>query len=300
MRRLLTLSMFASLLVPAGFAQDAPVIAPSSELARTGLAAPLLLSDGYSITGNDTLVTKLLNATVFTATTDDADEIGTITDLVVTPGLGLSAAIISVGGFLGVGAKDVAVDFAQLEWAERPDGSYRWVLPTTAEALSSAPAFIWADSEEVTGTPALTKSEEEAQLVDGNPNAVAVDPDLTTDQPERQDAVSPAADIVDLTDEQMTGVAVYGMDDQQIGTIGDVLRQPDGGIDAVIVDVGGFLGLGAKPVAVAGDSLIFSTDTTDSRYLFLSTTRAQLEAQPVYDPATYSQERDAQRMIVSP
>lgn len=300
MRRLLTLSMFASLLAPAGFAQDAPVIAPGSELARTGLAAPLLLSDGYSITSNDTLVTKLLNATVFTATTDDADEIGTITDLVVTPGLGLSAAIISVGGFLGVGAKDVAVDFAQLEWAERPDGSYRWVLPTTAEALSSAPAFIWADSEEVTGTPALTKSEEEAQLVDGNPNAVAVDPDLTTDQPERQDAVSPAADIVELTDEQMTGVAVYGMDDQQIGTIGDVLRQPDGGIDAVIVDVGGFLGLGAKPVAVAGDSLIFSTDTTDSRYLFLNTTRAQLEAQPVYDPATYSQERDAQRMIVSP
>ena len=40
--------------------------------------------------------------------------------------------------------------------AVREDGSRRWVLQTTAEALSAAPAFIWSESEAVTGEPALT------------------------------------------------------------------------------------------------------------------------------------------------
>lgn len=307
MRRLLVPSTFALLLTLPALAQDLAPVAPSTELQRSGLTAPTLLSEGYAATGTDILVTQLLGETVYTSAADDAENIGTINNLVITSGLGVSAVVIGVGGFLGVGTKDVAVDFAQLEWALREDGSRRWVLATTAEALATAPAFIWGDSEEVTGEPALTPAEEEAQLVDGNPNADPVDPALTTDQPGRPAIATPVDrsgfsdfDETGLTADELRGIGVYGINDEQIGTIGDIVTNPDGSFDAVIVDVGGFLGLGAKPVAVGFDNLSFSTDTFGTRYLFINASREELETQPAYDPATYEADRENQRMVITP
>ncbi|HUH77960.1 MAG TPA: PRC-barrel domain-containing protein, partial [Devosia sp.] len=230
-----------------------------------------------------------------------------INNMVVTSGFGISAVVIEVGGFLGLGTKDVAVDFAQLEWAERSDGSRRWVLPTTAEALTEAPAFIWSDSVDTTGTPALTPDQQAKQLVNGDPDAAPTAPSLTTDQPER----SPITTAIDrsgfadfdktnLTPADLLGIGVYGIDDERIGTISDIVKLPDGAIDALIVDVGGFLGLGAKPVAVAYDTLNFSSDTNGTRYLFINTSREQLEAQPEYKPDTYQAERDLQRLVITP
>ena len=253
------------------------------------------------------LVTRLLGETVFSSIDDTAEEIGTITDMVVTSGLGISAVVVSVGGFLGVGEKDVAVDFAQLEWAQRDDGSRRWVLATTADALAAAPPFAWTDSEALTGETALTPEEEEDQLVEGDPNATDVDPALTTDQAERPTISTPVDrtgfsefDETGLSAEDLRGIGVYGINDELIGTIGDVVANPDGTFDAIIVDVGGFLGLGAKPVAVGYDNLVFSADTFGNRYLFLNTTREQLENQPTYDPATYADQQESQRMEISP
>lgn len=307
MRRLLVPSTLALLLTFPALAQDAAPVTPATELERSGLTAPTLLSQGYAATGTDILVTQLLGETVYTSAEDDAENIGIINNLVITSGVGVSAVVIGVGGFLGVGTKDVAVDFAQLEWAQREDGSRRWVLATTADALATAPAFIWNESEEVTGEPALTPAEEEAQLVDGNPNAAPVDPALTTDQPDRPAIATPVDrsgfsdfDETGLTADELRGIGVYGINDEQIGTIGDIVANPDGSFDAVIVDVGGFLGLGAKPVAVGFDNLSFSTDTFGTRYLFINASREELETQPAYDPATYESDRENQRMVITP
>lgn len=303
LRPLIALSALV-LLFPAPAWAQAPA---ATQLEQSGLTPPTVLSQGYATGGQDILVTKLMGETIFASNEDGAEEVGTITDMVVTSGLGISAVVVSVGGFLGVGEKNVAVDFAQLEWATREDGSRRWVLATTAEALRAAPAFIWADSEEATGEPALTPQQEEEQLVDGDPNAVPVDPALTTDQAERPPISTPVDrnafsdfDESALSAEDLRGIGVYGINDEQIGTIGDIVANPDGTFDAVIVDVGGFLGLGAKPVAVGFDDLAFSADTFGNRYLFLNTTREQLETQPAYDPTTYPAERATQRMVITP
>jgi hypothetical protein len=283
-----------------------PQAAPT-QLEQSGLTPPTVLSEGYVEGGTDILVTQLLGQTVYSSIADEAEEIGTISDMVVTSGVGVTAVVVGVGGFLGVGSKDVAVDFAQLEWAERPDSSRRWVLETTAEALAEAPAFIWGDSEAVTGEPALTPEQEEQQLVEGDPNAAPVDPDLTTDQPDRPEIATPLDrtgfsefDETGLSGEDLQGIGVYGIGDEQIGTIGDIVANQDGSIDAVVVDVGGFLGLGAKPVAVGFDNLSFSADTFGNRYLFLNATPEQLEAQAEYDPQTYVQNRQSQRMVITP
>jgi hypothetical protein len=107
-------------------------------------------------------------------------------------------------------------------------------------------------------------------------------------------------DEAGLSADELRGIGVFGVDDRQIGTIGDIVTNPDGSFDAVVVDVGGFLGLGAKPVAVGFDNLSFATDTFGNRYLFLNATTEQLQAQTPYDPATYASDRANQRMVITP
>jgi sporulation protein YlmC with PRC-barrel domain len=48
----------------------------------------------------------------------------------------------------------------------------------------------------------------------------------------------------------LQGKAVYGTEGESIGDISDVLISQDGSVNAVIIGVGGFLGIGQKDVAV--------------------------------------------------
>ncbi|HTT48188.1 MAG TPA: PRC-barrel domain-containing protein [Pseudolabrys sp.] len=47
------------------------------------------------------------------------------------------------------------------------------------------------------------------------------------------------------------GTAVMDADSQKIGTVSDILFDKDGKIEAYVVSVGGFLGMGSKEVALA-------------------------------------------------
>lgn len=68
------------------------------------------------------------------------DKLGTVKDLLIGPDGRISAAILSVGRFLGIGEKDVAVPFAAL-LVERRDGGMRISVDAVKDALQSAPAF---------------------------------------------------------------------------------------------------------------------------------------------------------------
>ena len=66
-------------------------------------------------------------------------KIGEVNDLLVDNGK-VNAVIIGVGGFLGVGEKNVAVAFPSLKLAEK-DGKRYLVLNTIKEALESPPGY---------------------------------------------------------------------------------------------------------------------------------------------------------------
>ena len=66
----------------------------------------------------------------------------------------------------------------------------------------------------------------------------------------------------------------------------------DGKVDAVIIDVGGFLGVGEKPVAVGFDKLAFMADKDGKKYLYTNFTKEQLEARR---PMTKHLRREARR-----
>ncbi len=70
------------------------------------------------------------------------NKIGDVNDVLLTKDGRVSAVIIGVGGFLGVGEKDVAVPFGALAVREKNGDTYL-VLNTTKEALQSAPGYSW-------------------------------------------------------------------------------------------------------------------------------------------------------------
>jgi sporulation protein YlmC with PRC-barrel domain len=60
---------------------------------------------------------------------------------------------------------------------------------------------------------------------------------------------------------RLMGVDVHGADNQKIGDIEEVLVGKDGRIQAVIVGVGGFLGIGEKDIAIPYDQVQWMTDS---------------------------------------
>ena len=69
------------------------------------------------------------------------EEIGDINDLVLGADGKIVAAVVGVGGFLGIGEKDVAVPFPSITIKADGNDDMRLVLTSTKEELEAAPAF---------------------------------------------------------------------------------------------------------------------------------------------------------------
>lgn len=82
----------------------------------------------------------------------------------------------------------------------------------------------------------------------------------------------------ELTPAVLEGATVYGADDHKVGKVDHVHGTGAGG--RVIIDVGGFLGIGAKPVAVALTDLDFMRDEDGDVHAVTSWTKDQLKDMP--------------------
>lgn len=118
----------------------------------TEVREPWDISRGYVAVDTDNLGSHLIGSPVYSSAADDAEHIGNITDIVFSADGQITAVVIGVGGFLGIGEKAVAVDFHSLDFTLAADNTERWVLPTTADALTNAPDFVWAEDEPVDQT----------------------------------------------------------------------------------------------------------------------------------------------------
>ena len=86
------------------------------------------------------------------------ESIGSVSDLLVDDSGNILAAVVGVGGFLGIGQKSVAISFDTLNIASDKDGNAEARLTLTKEELESAPEFKTAeaarrDAQRQTTTP---------------------------------------------------------------------------------------------------------------------------------------------------
>jgi sporulation protein YlmC with PRC-barrel domain len=74
------------------------------------------------------------------------------------------------------------------------------------------------------------------------------------------------------------GTDVVGADNQKIGDVSDILFDKTGKIDAFVVSVGGFLGMGSKEVALAPSSFdVIPGENGSADKLKLATTKDELK-----------------------
>jgi hypothetical protein len=82
----------------------------------------------------------------------------------------------------------------------------------------------------------------------------------------------------ELTETNLVNAPVYGAGDERIGKISHVHGMGKGG--DVIVDVGGFLGMGAKPVSLSISQLDFMRDEHHHVHAKTAWTKEDIKALP--------------------
>ncbi|WP_214469625.1 PRC-barrel domain-containing protein [Mesorhizobium sp. dw_380] len=281
--------------------------APSATAPADTAQVPAKVEPVNRAEGN--LATNIIGETVYNGTGDDAQNIGKVDDIVLSKEGKAQSLVIGVGGFLGLGAKNVTYDFNKTQWAEK--NGNRWlVAQTTKEELQAQAEFNRKAYDPAPATTASNQPAATAPAVTTAPAAAPANktaaapaattapaPDQTTTGAIDKSTLTPMP-IGEIRGDDLKGTTVYGANDAKVGQIGDVVLTPDKKTDAVIVDVGGFLGIGSKEVAVGMDNLKFMTDKNGKKYLYTTFTKEQLQAQPAYNKGSYAQQRDQQRMMV--
>jgi len=162
--------------------------------------------------------------------------------------------------------------------------------PVDQNAMTANSPAATAPAAPAAATPAPAANPPAAPAANQNAAPAAGAVDVKTLTP---------VDVGSIKGDDLKGVDVLDQNGNKIASISDFVLTQDGALDAVIVDFGGFLGIGSKPVAVAFDGLIFVSDQSGKRYLIAAITKEQLDAQPAYNKDDYASNRDAQRLVLS-
>lgn len=280
--------------------------------------------------------TEMANAEV-DGQQDGWNDIGEINDVLLSRNGTVDAVLVDIGGFLGMGEHQVAVNMGSIKFvadASTPDDAndYFLVMTATEDALKAAPAYeermmdvAATDAPAAPAADAAASGEASTDMAQNDApmatdpaaeapvpgdmadNSATTMPDTsataTADAGASADATAPAAgaeagtDMAmtapegyvtaapeELTAENLTGTSVYGSDDAKIGEVGKLLLDGNGQITEAVIDVGGFLGLGEKPVALPIDQInIVKSSEGDELRVYVGDTKDQLKAMPEYE-----------------
>lgn len=276
--------LFTTTAIVLALGLPATLLAQTADAAMTGflseramnqmLATDLIGHDVYArrtpvdMSAADNTATPGVAMTTMSATDlDTMDNIGTINDLVLSNDGAVVALVIGVGGFLGVGEQDVAVNMNEVSFATNADKAEDMyiMVNTSGEMLKSSPAFDRAGK--------MNADASEDGMAD---RTVLTAPTMTRDGYGN-------VNVSDVSIEMLIGKTVYGIDDTDVGTVDDVTVDASGVVQNVIIDFGGFLGMGATQVALGFEELTILTnaDNADIR-IYVDATQDQIKAMPVY------------------
>jgi len=118
----------------------------TAQMADEATDVDMVDADGTPVEGQifrqdaDTfLASTILDATI---TNVSGETVGDVNDLVVTSDGTVTGVVVGVGGFLGIGEKDVALRMDRIDIQLDVDGDFQFVINESEEALENAPGFV--------------------------------------------------------------------------------------------------------------------------------------------------------------
>ncbi|HCR97461.1 MULTISPECIES: PRC-barrel domain-containing protein [Halomonas] len=136
-------AVIGTLMVPAFMLAAGNVSAEETTSTTVEVEATYLTSVPENVFYSDSLKGHHVKSTV-----EDDENIGTIHDLIIDESGQVTAVIIGVGGFLGMGEKDVAIEWDSLELIWDAEGNeYDVRVNASKEALEEAAEFERDEAE---------------------------------------------------------------------------------------------------------------------------------------------------------
>ncbi|MBY6055923.1 PRC-barrel domain-containing protein [Leisingera daeponensis] len=95
---------------------------------------------------NTILAKDLIGRTVFS---HEGEVAGDINDMIINFDGTVEGVVVGVGGFLGIGEKEVAIELNKIKLGSRDDGSMLLILNATREELEASPEFKSARDQKI-------------------------------------------------------------------------------------------------------------------------------------------------------
>ena len=214
-----------------------------------------------TVTGTADIANKMIGRSVVNSA---GEKIGEVESALIDQDGKVRYVIVGVGGFLGLGERDVALRWDQLTLA---DNDQKIVVNMTKEQLSALPAHRFADAS-------------------SNGKVYAYDEDLKTNAYLANDAGVTMAANGSVDTKKIIGRNIKNAADETVGEIESVLVDHAGNVKYVVVGVGEFLGIGEKHVALPWNALTISDN---GEKVMADVTKDSLKGLPDYryaDPAS--------------
>ncbi|MBJ6372155.1 PRC-barrel domain-containing protein [Sedimentitalea arenosa] len=177
-------------------------------------------------------------------------------------------SVESTASDVAEGASNTASDAAQ-------------AVENTASDAATAIENTASDAANAAGNAADKAGEVASDAVDATGDATrsALDGNAGTPM-EGFAAVAPE----EVTADQLENARVYDSKNEWIGEVSKIVMDADGSVDTLVVDVGGFLGIGEKPVGLdfTAFNLQKSVEGNEVR-ASVKATKAELETMPEYE-----------------
>lgn len=203
----------------------------------------------------------------------DWQDVGEINDLIVTRDGNIASVLVDIGGFLGIGERQIAMDMEDIRFvsdkATEDANDFFLVIPAAMADFEAAPEYdrsAMTMQHGGTSDNTIASAEVKADKSDMSYNATA----MTFDE------------VATLTTEDLTGARVYDSEGDWIGEVSQLILAESGQISSAIIDVGGFLGLGEKPVDLPMTELTINRYDEGGLRVTVPMTEEQLEQLPTW------------------
>ncbi|WP_119304027.1 PRC-barrel domain-containing protein [Dongia deserti] len=215
----------------------------------------------------------------------NGEKVGDIESVMVDESGEVKSVVLDVSGWLE-GEKLISVNWSDLQMAE--DGKITTSM--TKETAETAANYEYKD-ENLRGQ-VMTEAGEPYTAAGAAPRPVGGETttaDTGTADTGTADTGAEDTAVMNpdgtLNASKLIGLDVQSAEDKKVGDIGEVVIDKSGQIEGVVVDVGGFLGLGTHPVLLDWkDVTLTSQDGSDRAVVNLN--REKLEQMPAYESSS--------------